>query len=409
MKAPKDVSIESFDYPLSEERIAKYPKEKRDESKLLVYKADELEETVYKNIGDFLPEDSLLVFNNTRVIQARLEFFNANGARIELFCLAPFGNLDITTSMAKTEKVRWQCLIGNNRKWKEDRLTITLSHEKNDIELSVERIQTLEDGFEVAFSWSPGHFTFSKVLELAGTTPLPPYLKRKAEKGDQQRYQTVYAKHDGSVAAPTAGLHFTEDLLSKLKDSGIQQAYVTLHVGAGTFKPVSAEKIDDHVMHYEAIEASTKQLEALVAHQAQSIVAVGTTSCRTLESLYWLGVKVNQNPELLLEEFELSQWEPYEQLKASLSRKEAFEALLRYMNHLGLKQVLTRTQLIIGPGYQYQAIEGLATNFHQPKSTLLLLVSALIGDAWKEIYAHALNNEFRFLSYGDGCLLFPSK
>lgn len=399
---PENLSIKDYTYPLPEEKIAKYPLAERDESKLLIYKNGSLQEDTYKFLPKYLPEDSLLIFNNTRVVEARLYFQKAAGTPIEIFCLEPADDYkDITTAMLQQNRVRWQCLIGGAKKWKEDILEKRLFGEGEDIILRAKKLGRIRDAFLIEFSWA-GSYSFADILHIAGEMPLPPYLKRNSEDSDKIRYQTVYAAQDGSVAAPTAGLHFTEALLQKLSAKHIQTQFVTLHVGAGTFKPVKSETMRDHEMHAEFFEVSAQLLQSIIGSK-NKIVAVGTTSARTLESLYWLGVKLlhGKQPETL------QQWEAYT-LPQHYTKQESFSIILQFMQERNWDIFYGKTQLIIAPGYTLKVVDALITNFHQPGSTLLLLVAAIVGNDWKKIYNYALNNSFRFLSYGDGCLLWRS-
>lgn len=399
---PKDLSIQDFTYYLPEEKIAKFPLAKRDESKLLIYKNGEISVNTYKNLPSLLPAGTLLVFNNTKVVEARLLFKNSTGAGIELFCLEPADNYaDITTAMLQKQRVLWKCLVGNAKKWKDGTLTKEILHAPVPFILQARKIEKRNDYFLVEFSWSIAAYSFAEILHFAGQVPLPPYLNRLAEEKDKETYQTVYAKHDGSVAAPTAGLHFTEALLGDLKAKSIGAAFVTLHVGAGTFKPVKSDTMSAHEMHSEFIDVSVELIDALLDNAAGKIVAVGTTSLRTIESLYWLGVKIlDGNTDL-----ELFQWEAYG-LPQHYSKEEALIALRNHLREKKQGRLLTKTQIIMAPGYRLKVADGLITNFHQPKSTLLLLVAAVIGGDWKEVYDYALENDFRFLSYGDGSLLW---
>ncbi len=424
MTNPKNISINDFSYSLPEERIAKYPLAERDASKLLIYKAGEIVEDVYRNITHHIPEKSLLVFNNTKVVEARLLFQKPTGGVIEIFCLEPHEQYaDITTAMLQKEKVLWQCLVGGVSKWKagqtlekkintENLASTHLWQGSQEIILTANYIEKRNDSFIIELSWSPAELSFAEVLHFAGAIPLPPYIKRAVEKSDAERYQTVYAHFDGSVAAPTAGLHFTETIFNQLKEKNIQADFVTLHVGAGTFKQVKSETMKEHEMHAEWIDVSKTTIENIRQNLDSNIIAVGTTSLRTLESLYWLGRK----PELRSGNINgtgvplsVSQWEAYEPTANTISPKEALESLLEWMDKNRLERLITKTQLLIAPGYQFKIVKGLVTNFHQPQSTLLLLVAALIGKDWKEVYDYALQNDFRFLSYGDGSLLWKNK
>ena len=400
----KDIAIEAYDYPLPEDRIAKYPLAERDASKLLVYRGGSIEASQFRHLGAFLPEKALLVFNETKVIRARLQFQKETGSHIEIFCLEPDDDYQIAFS--SPSPVRWKCLVGNSKRWKEGPLQMTLQAGGQTVTLFAERVARNDQYSEIAFSWTPAELPFATILEAAGEIPLPPYLNRDAEPEDRDRYQTVFARYDGSVAAPTAGLHFTKSLLEQLQAQGFELDEVTLHVGAGTFRPVATATIGEHAMHSETIIVRRSLIEHLIRHLDDAIVPVGTTSTRTLESLYWIGVMLAEQG-LTLRELHLEQWYPYES-HPQLSTHEALRYLLDYLDAHGLSRLEASTALMIAPGYQMHIVTGLITNFHQPKSTLLLLVSALIGDRWKEAYRFALDHDFRFLSYGDSCLFLPS-
>ena len=395
----KNLRIEDYDYPLPDERIARYPMAERDHSKLLCLKGDTLSEHHFYDLPTLLPAGAMLVFNDTRVIHARLLFRKETGAVIEVFCLEPH-DMDVTEAFAQRERCTWTCFIGNNKKWKEGPLNGKWKVESGEFCLTAERREAVGNAWVVDFSWSGG-MSFSEVIEAAGVIPLPPYLGREAEADDATRYQTVYAHHDGSVAAPTAGLHFTPELLDRLRRAGFSTEYVTLHVGAGTFKPVSTDTIGEHEMHTEHVVVGRDLVMKLQRHE-HPLVAVGTTSVRTLESLYWYGVRLQQDPDQLMQ---VGQWDPY--TLSPLDCATAMDNILRRMDRLHSDTLVGETQLMIAPGYRYRVIDGLVTNFHQPKSTLLLLVSALIGDRWHECYRYALDHGFRFLSYGDSCLFLP--
>lgn len=404
MSSPRNISINDYTYDLPEEKIAQYPLPKRDESKLLIYDNGEISDSQYKSLDTLLQPDALVVFNNTRVVRARLRFRKPTGGGVEIFCLEPYGKADITQAMAQTESVDWTCMVGGAKKWKEGLLYLTLEVDGKELEVTAEKLEVLTSAFVIRLRWNNTEMAFSDVLHHVGKLPLPPYMNRDAEESDLERYQTVYAEHKGSVAAPTAGLHFTDDLLHRMNNKGIQTAYTTLHVGAGTFRPVKAENMDGHDMHYEHLQIDLALIEQLINAKGP-IGAVGTTSLRTLESLYWMGSKVNANPETQRAELTVTQWEPYEKLDGNLSRTEALQALAEYIRAQNKTRIFTKTQLLIAPGYTFRTIDFLITNFHQPQSTLLLLVSAFIGDDWRKVYNHALANDYRFLSYGDGCLL----
>ena len=403
MKNIQEIAIAEYDYPLPDERIAKYPLAQRDTSKLLLYKGGEIREEKFANLPSFIPQGALMVFNNTRVIQARLRFRKETGAQIEVFCLEPEQPADYQLMFQETKECVWQCLVGNSSRWKSGVLSQVIEIDGVQVTLSVERVSSAAVNL-VRFFWDGG-FTFAQLLEAAGELPIPPYLNRKTEESDMSTYQTVYSKVKGSVAAPTAGLHFTPAVLGALDAAGVQRGEVTLHVGAGTFKPVKSELIADHEMHEEYIEVQRGLIEKIIA-AGGAAVAVGTTSVRTLESLYFLGEKVNENP--LIEESELcvGQWEPYNR-EHKLSTVEALTALLQWLDAKGLDRVHSHTRIMIAPGYTFRIVRAIVTNFHQPKSTLLLLVSAFIGGNWRKVYDFALENGFRFLSYGDSSLLIP--
>lgn len=409
---PKDISIKDYTYELPEERIARYPLPERDQSRLLIYDKGIITEDVYQNISKHISANSLLVFNNTKVIEARLLFQKQSGGMIEIFCLEPHEQYpDITTAMLQKEKVLWQCLIGGASKWKQQQvLEKIISYNGQSEKLSASFIEKRIGCFVIEFTWSKPELSFAEVLHLAGAIPLPPYIKRKAEEADSERYQTIYAEHEGSVAAPTAGLHFTERIFKSLTEKNIFKDFITLHVGAGTFKPVKSETIKDHDMHTEHIDVSVATIKNLLTH-IENIIAVGTTSMRTIETLYWLGVKVAMsnwqlaigNDSTLLS---LKQWECYELAEENISAEEALHVLLEWMKENKTERLLAKTQILIAPGYQFKIVKGLITNFHQPQSTLLLLIAAFTGKDWKKLYDYALQNDFRFLSYGDGCLVW---
>ena len=400
----KSLRIEDYDYPLPDERIARYPLPVRDHSKLLCLRGEDITEHHFYDLPSLLPQDSLLVFNDTKVIHGRLLFRKETGAVIEVFCLEPHG-MAVSEVFEQRERCVWTCFIGNNKKWKSGALSGKWRIGSGEFELNAMRREAVGNAWVVEFCWTGG-MSFAEVIETAGVIPLPPYLGREAEADDSTRYQTVYAHHDGSVAAPTAGLHFTPEVLDRLKERGIETEYLTLHVGAGTFKPVSTDTIGEHEMHVEKVQATADNLQHIVAHRGHPLIAVGTTSVRTLESLYWFGVRLQQEPEL--EAMHVNQWDPYSPMQGSeLPMDEAFTNVLRWMERHGTDRIDGETQLMIAPGYRYRVVDGLVTNFHQPKSTLLLLVSALIGDRWRECYRYALDHQFRFLSYGDSCLFLP--
>jgi S-adenosylmethionine:tRNA ribosyltransferase-isomerase len=404
---PHIISINDYTYLLPEEKIAKYPLPERDTSRLLVYRNGEITESIYRHIDDCLPKDSLLIFNNTKVVEARLLFQKQSGGSIEIFCLEPHEQYaDITTGMLQQGKVLWKCLIGGASKWKPGQvLQKIITNQKETIVLEAGYAARQADCFVIELSWTPAHLSFAEILHVAGLVPLPPYIKRNSETSDKERYQTIYALQDGSVAAPTAGLHFTPLVFEKLEQKNIHSGFVTLHVGAGTFKPVKSTTMADHHMHAEFIDVPDETIRQLL-HFPNAVFAVGTTSARTLESLYWMGVKIILNPLIKNEDLFIHQWEVYDELQQHhIPVKKALENLLAWMDKNKLPRILNKTQILIVPGYPFKIIKGLVTNFHQPQSTLLLLVAALIGEDWRKVYDYAGKNNFRFLSYGDGCLL----
>jgi S-adenosylmethionine:tRNA ribosyltransferase-isomerase len=405
---PKELSIKDFTYDLPEERIAKYPLPERDLSKLLIYQNQHLTEDTYQNIADYIPANSFLIFNNTKVVEARLLFEKPHGGKIEIFCLEPHEQYpDISSAMLQKGKVWWKCLVGGAKKWKQGSLISRIrKYDWEELILTASKIEQVSDSYVIELSWDKQELSFAEVLHLAGAIPLPPYLNRAVEEADKERYQTIYAKHDGSVAAPTAGLHFTDDLFEKLEKKNIRHDFVTLHVGAGTFKPVTSATMLEHEMHAEFIDVSKLFIDSLQKNLSQNIIAVGTTSLRTIESLYWLGVKTIFNPSINITELTVSQWDPYELPVSNITPSQALLSLNDWLDKHAMKRLITKTQIIIAPGYLFRIIHALITNFHQPKSTLLLLVSAITGNNWKKIYQYALENDFRFLSYGDGCLLW---
>lgn len=409
MQDPKHIHIADYNYDLPDERIAKYPKAVRDESKLLLYCGGQISEDVFYNLPNYLPKGELLVFNNTKVIQARLHFHKSTGALIEVFCLEPHTPHDYQVNFATTRRVAWTCLVGNLKKWKEGKLERTINVGGKEVLLTAERVGVSGTGYEVVFDWGDDTVAFSEVLEAIGELPIPPYLNRETEASDLKTYQTVYSKVKGSVAAPTAGLHFTERVLAALDNNGIERNEITLHVGAGTFKPVKSEEIGGHPMHSEWIAVKRESIERLLAHGGHC-VAVGTTSVRTLESLYYIGVMLHRNPDAHQDDLHVPQWMPYEYAASpelKLTTVEALRAIVDWLDRNKLPVLHTSTQIIIAPGYEYHVVKAMVTNFHQPKSTLLLLVSALIGDNWRRVYDYALSHDFRFLSYGDSSLLIP--
>lgn len=396
------ITIERFNYHLPEVSVAKYPLEERDQSKLLVWRGGAITDEQFINLPQLLPAKSLLIFNNTKVIRARLLFTKDTGSKIEIFVLDPFEPADYSQNFQQTTRCSWTCMVGNLKKWKGSELTMPIEIDHTIITLRAENIGSSGNSRIVVFSWDNAAYTFANLLEVAGNMPIPPYLNRESEEIDQLRYQTVYSKVEGSVAAPTAGLHFTNRVFGALEAQDMSVAELTLHVGAGTFQPVKSETIDGHLMHTEHIHVQRSFIELLLGHK-HPVISVGTTSVRTLESLYWMGVKAYLNPNIPLQELKTEQWEPYHQ-KSSLSKEVAFKALLKFLDINELDHLDSSTQIIIVPGYEFRVIDGMITNFHQPQSTLLLLVSAFVGNQWEDIYQHALANNYRFLSYGDSNL-----
>ena len=405
MEETKHIKINDYNYPLPEERIAKFPLPVRDQSKLLVYRKGEISETVFTSLPNYLESGSLMIFNNTKVIQARLHFRKETGALIEIFCLEPIQPNDYALNFQQTQHAAWLCMIGNLKKWKEGSLQKELTVKGKPLTLTATRGACHGTSHWVDFTWNNDEVTFADILEVFGELPIPPYLNRETQESDKETYQTVYSKIKGSVAAPTAGLHFTQRVLDSLAEKGVDLEEVTLHVGAGTFKPVKSEEIEGHEMLTEYISVNRHTIEKLLAHQGEAI-AVGTTSVRTLESLYYIGTTISQHPDASQEELHVKQWQPYE-TSSSLSTIEALQQILNYMERHQLETLHTSTQIIIAPGYEYKIVKKMITNFHQPQSTLLLLVSAFVKGNWKSIYDYALSHDFRFLSYGDSSLLIP--
>lgn len=402
---PKHISIEDYNYDLPEGKIAQFPVEQRDKSKLLISKNGIIGESIFEEITDYLPSESLIVFNNTKVIRARIQFKKATGAHIEIFILEPlFPTQEIQNAFQVQGGCEWKCLVGNAKKWKDGLLSLSLKYQGEEVVLYAEKCEAIGNSFRIRFKWEPTQLTFSDMLMANGSIPLPPYMKRKTTKEDIERYQTIYAKHQGSVAAPTAGLHFTKNVMTKLAKKNIEEAYVSLHVGAGTFKPVSSDKIADHEMHTEQLVIHKTLIEQLIDFKNRNIIAVGTTTTRTLESLYWFGLRIIKGEKA---DFHIHQWEPYEhEYSKEISALESLSAILNYMNENNMEEINGDTQIIIAPPYKFKIIDILITNFHQPKSTLLLLVASFYGEEWKMSYKYALENNFRFLSYGDSCLFF---
>lgn len=401
---PQELRIEDYTYNLPDERIARFPLAQRDRSRLLVYKDGLISDYSFHQVPHHIPGNTLMVFNQAKVIHARLYFRKATGSTIEVFCLAPDKRYaDVQTAMQQKGEVYWECLVGGASKWKPG-MELSITNTSPAFTLSASIHERSTGSFTLHMRWTDTSLTFAEVLHHTGKVPLPPYMKRDAETGDDSTYQTVYAKDEGSVAAPTAGLHFTDDVLHRLQQNDVQTRFVTLHVGAGTFIPVKAETMGGHNMHAEWIEVTLSMIEEL-AHTHKKIVAVGTTSMRTLESLYWIGNDLLNEVTPDLSGIAVSQWHPYTNAKKH-STANALNALCTYMKDHNLTRLITRTQIIIAPGYTFHVVSGLVTNFHQPQSTLLLLVAALVGPDWKRIYEHALQNDYRFLSYGDSSLLW---
>ncbi|HEC44917.1 MAG TPA: S-adenosylmethionine:tRNA ribosyltransferase-isomerase [Bacteroides sp.] len=400
------VNISDYTYDLPEERIAKYPLSNRDSSKLLVYKEGSISQRIFRELPELLKEDTLLVFNDTRVVQSRMKFQKQTGSRIEIFCLEPYDPADYNLAFQSGSGTTWKCFVGNAKKWKDGVLHMHFQIRGKDVRLSALKAGRDKDAFLIRFDWDPAEVAFGEILENGGDTPIPPYLNRDAEKSDKNTYQTVYSRLDGSVAAPTAGLHFTDDLLAEISAMQIKKTELTLHVGAGTFQPVIADEIGDHPMHAEHFFISRSSIESLLNHEG-NIMAVGTTSTRVLESIFWLGIRLGGEDPGASAPLFLDQWDAYGIEPGD--RKSSLENLLGYMDRHGLDSLEGITRLIIVPGYSFRVVDRLLTNYHQPRSTLLLLVSAFIGEDWRRVYDFALKNEFRFLSYGDSSLLIPSK
>ena len=402
---PKQLKIEDYTYQLPDHRIAKYPLAERDASKLLIYDRHALSEDTYANIAAHIPEGSLMVFNQTKVVHARLLFRKSTGSNIEVFCLAPHSQYsDIQSAMQQKKSVLWECLVGGAAKWK-DSVRLTMKVEPQAFTLSAKILERNPGSFSLKLEWDNDELTFAEVLQFAGKVPLPPYIHREADSEDEQRYQTLYAKHEGSVAAPTAGLHFTEAVMESLRSKHIDTSFVTLHVGAGTFKPVKSETMEEHDMHAEWIDVTRETISELLGAANRKVIAVGTTSLRTLESLYWIGNQLVNGKPLNLDGIAVAQWEPYSTAHIC-TNDQSLQAVLDYMRVRSMQRLITRTQILIAPGYTFRIVDGLVTNFHQPQSTLLLLVAAMIGEDWIKMYDHALQNKYRFLSYGDGCLIW---
>ncbi|MFO8000218.1 MAG: S-adenosylmethionine:tRNA ribosyltransferase-isomerase [Marinilabilia sp.] len=397
-----NISIDQYDYDLPPGRIAKYPLEERDHSKLLHYKNGKIKDHYFTELPDLIPSSAMMIFNNTKVIRARLPFHKKTGARIEIFCLEPSRPSDIAMAFEQTQEVSWNCLVGNLKKWKEDSLEMNIEGRGKSVLLKAQKEEKTREGYIIRFSWNDPDLTFSELMEAMGKTPVPPYLERDSEEIDTERYQTVYSQEKGSVAAPTAGLHFTPDIMAQLENKGISLQNLTLHVGAGTFRPVKSEKISDHEMHTEHFRVPLETLKAIRDHKGHKI-AVGTTSLRTLESLYWAGVMASTGESF----HHIKQWTPYD-INGTLPFAQAIDHLCDAVQKEGKTHFEGSTAIIIVPGYQARSVDAIITNYHQPRSTLLLLVAALVGPDWERIYSHALSNNYRFLSYGDSSLLWRS-
>lgn len=421
----KHIKISDYNYDLPDERIAKFPIAQRDHSKLLVYKHGEVSDDVFHHLPTYLPQGALMIFNNTKVIQARLHFRKETGALIEVFLMEPAEPTDYELMFQTTGHCSWLCMIGNLKKWKEgslkrdfeikgNKFTLSATMRRGDALGSEAQKMVAKGGgtnYWVDFDWDNDKVSFAEILEAVGELPIPPYLNRKTEESDKTTYQTVYSKIKGSVAAPTAGLHFTDAVLKDLDAHGIDREEVTLHVGAGTFKPVKSLEIEGHQMHTEYIVVHRRSLEKLIKHECR-VIAVGTTSVRTIESLYYMGVHLQKHPEANEDDLHVKQWDPYElsedgNLVDGITPMQAIQAIIDYLDRNGLEALHSSTQIIIAPGYQYKIVKMLVTNFHQPQSTLLLLVSAFLKGDWRKIYDYALSHDFRFLSYGDSSLLIP--
>ena len=403
---PPEIYIKDFQYPLPVDRIAAYPLAERDQSKMLIYQNGEIRSNFFKNLADYLPENASLVLNNTRVIEARILFKKASGGTIEIFCLEPADNLIHTADVLQAEgKVLWNCLIGGASKWKHGEvLQKQITIEPNKLILRARYVEKNVDSFIIEFTWEPATYHFFEVLHAAGNIPLPPYIKREPVEIDAERYQTIFARIQGSVAAPTAALHFTKTVFDGLKNKNISTDFITLHVGAGTFKPVKTETVSAHQMHSEEFQVSITTLKNLV--ESKEIIAVGTTSLRALESLYWIGVKIKRGMIGEDGNITLEQWEAYELGDEKISYSESIDSIIVFLKRMGVDVLLCQTSLLIIPGYNFHSAKALITNFHQSQSTLLLLVAAFIGEDWKMVYDYALKNDFRFLSYGDSSLLW---
>lgn len=408
MQDPKHIQISDYNYPLPDERIAKFPLAQRDQSKLLLYRHGEVSHDTFSSLPAYIAPGTLMIFNNTKVIQARLHFRKSTGALIEVFCLEPYAPADYALNFQQTRQSTWLCMVGNLKKWKEGDLQREITAKGRTVTLTAHRGACMGTSHQVEFTWDNPEVTFADILEVFGELPIPPYLNRATQESDLTTYQTVYSKIKGSVAAPTAGLHFTPAVLEALKEKGADLEELTLHVGAGTFKPVKSKEIEGHEMHTEYISVHRSTISKLIAHGGQA-TAVGTTSVRTLESLYHIGLTLLAHPNATEEQLHVRQWQPYETGEEALqtSLADALQAIITYLDRHSMETLHTSTQIIIAPGYRYHIVQAIVTNFHQPQSTLLLLVSAFVKGDWRRIYDYALENDFRFLSYGDSSLLIP--
>ena len=406
METVKHIKIKDYNYPLTDVRIAKYPLSERDHSKLLIYDKGEIKEDVFYNIAEYLPKNALMIFNNTKVIQARMHFRKDTGALIEVFLLEPYAPADYEQMFQTTSECSWLCLVGNLKKWKGQQLGREINIKGKDVFVKVDYEREHHTSHLIKFSWNNNEVSFAEILDAIGELPIPPYLNRETQESDKTTYQTVYSKIKGSVAAPTAGLHFTDNVLSSVSNYGIDLEEITLHVGAGTFKPVKSDEIGEHNMHSEFVCVHKSTIEKLLLHDGKAI-AVGTTSVRTLESLYYVGLTLLKDKDLSEDELHVCQWEPYADDVKQVSAVKAIEQIREYMEEKNVNSIHFSTQIIIVPGYDYKIVKMLVTNFHQPQSTLLLLVSAFLHGDWKRVYDYALSHDFRFLSYGDSSLLIP--
>lgn len=399
------IKMEDYHYHLPEEKIAFFPTSERASSKLLVYKNGQISDHYFSEISEILPSDSFLIFNNTKVIPARLVFYKESGTRIEIFCLEPLDDKgEHQKAMSRQKTAHWKCIVGNLKRWKTP-VKMTIAAEKEDIVLSAFLESREDEKVNVRFEWTPENYDFSTVLHYAGKIPLPPYIKRDNIESDTERYQTVYAQNKGSVAAPTAGLHYTPEVLQSLREKNILQDFITLHVGAGTFKPVTSETANEHLMHSEPFIIRKNLIENILKNKSRTLFAVGTTSARSLESIYWLALKNYKNKTS--NDFTLAQWEAYSLKKDDFTLENALDFWLENKLLKIDENILANTSMMMIPGYKHRVVNNLITNFHQPGSTLLLLLASFIGDHWKTLYKHALNNDYRFLSYGDSSIIMP--